>query len=191
MRNYLSVIIVVIFCSCQFKQHARMKDFSKNDTIKVFFFPGIIETNVRIKCKDLSLTCKEENAMDSVISIDSVEFNKILNFVANKKRKVFEKYEEHCDCRIVVNHKDKYVCFGEGRSSSELNADNLEMSYFIKSKVGYFDYFSESDLQHSIEIQNYGIPATYHYYRHQPHIITKEAVTVLLVLNTTKKYRPL
>lgn len=158
-----------------------MRDSVKGDTIKVFFFAGLIETTVRIRCEDISLTCKNETHIDSLVFLDSIEYNKISNFIRNDKQKEFEVYEKQCDCRIILNNNDKFVCFGEGKSSLELNPADLEMSYFIKSKTGYYDYFSESDLKRTIEIQKFGMPDTYHFHKNPPNNTPKEAVKILLV----------
>ncbi len=156
---FLLGTIACLLCSCHQQEP---KYNSQYDSIIVAYYPYLFETSVAITCKDMERNMQKSN--NSIVNYISVEdYHHFCDILNNRKHA-----ESPCEARIFIQMDTVKICLGDFMTCAcdiediGLNI-TLEEIYWIKSIIGYYNWFKDDDLIYDAGIQQFGVPHNYHY----------------------------
>lgn len=145
-------------------QISKKDGISLNESIKVGFYKGMIETSVRIT-EELMIDNMQESEISDTIIIDNKDFEFLISHAC-----FFSTKDIVCsDARIIVQYKDDYICLGdltyeENKHMSRKDRRRLlYFSFFLKREIGYYNYIAPTDLKYQFELKKYKTPIDYKY----------------------------
>lgn len=162
MTIFIFVCLVFLLCSCQISKREAKTD--ERDTIFISYYPYIFDTNIRISCASMAKE-SSEIGLDSIIPIRKDYFDKMKLYIKNQQP---IQNTDGCDTRIYVRNGTSELCMGGFISclcdinDNDLEED-LECTYLIKWKSGYFNCFNKNELTNDKSIEKFGIPDDYNY----------------------------
>ena len=151
--------VTCLLSSC----HQKGPEYDKQyDSIIVAFYPYLYESSVSTTCKDMEHYMKQSNK--SIVKYINVEDYHHFCSILNKRKHI----EFSCESRIYIQMDTIKVCLG-GLISCACDNDGVgldispEENYWIKSIIGYYNWFKDDDLIYDTGIRQFGIPQNYHY----------------------------
>jgi hypothetical protein len=153
---------------------------SQKKKIEVVYFTGNPEFPIHISEKDIKqLNCDTSET----ISISRADFEFIIDGLQNKKiindsRKITP--------LIYLKLDTLERFFGDSNYITNINGNKYKTDdyflYFIRCKIGYYNYLDKEDLLYRIEIKKFGIPKDYRYKLSDRNKPKKEINKVILIL---------
>ncbi len=162
-KMLVSLCAIIAFADCHNKRTTEQIG-NINDSIIVSYYPYMFESTERVTCSSMA----EETAkipVDSIVYLQMEDFNEIKAFVTMPH---VIRDTIGCDSRMYVRYNKKVVCIGNISSClCDMDGNKLESNskivYMIKWRAGYFNCFSEHELEFDETIGMFGIPIDYTY----------------------------
>ena len=153
---------------------------SQKKKIEAVYFIGNPEFPIHISEKDIKqLNCDTPET----ISISRADFEFIIDGLQNKKN-INDSKNIIPLIYLKVDTLERF--FGDSNYITNINGDKYKTDdyflYFVRSKIGYYNYLDREDLLYRIEIKKFGIPKDYKHKLSDRTKPSKEINKVFLIL---------
>lgn len=177
-----SLVILSLYISC--KENKKDNNIQEKKTISLFYLTGKIETVSKLTCDYFynNAEIKKESADTIIISLK--DFKRIDFFLNNSK---LMNKKSDCDIRMMLKFENNKICIGELNCTNNNYGQTLQTDlsniYLIKKLSGYFNYFSEEELQNDETIKRYGVPDNYNYLKNLSSLERQEGLKIVFTYN--------
>lgn len=159
MLLYFALFINVCCCT-------KNRTPSKNiEGISVLFLPGSVDSNIPYTCNDFKEYMNRN--YDDTIFLNNQEYDSLKTGLKHLYEHRHQGGSRECDIRLFVQMDSIELGFGTFNCACDIDGHELSgdsyVSYLLKCKSTYYNYFAEEDLYYDQDIEKYGVPSNYRY----------------------------
>lgn len=156
------VLLTIISCKQGYKKGT---NFPNNEGISVLFLPGAVLTNIPYTNDVFRNNMPTQ--YDDTIYLKPQEYDSLKTGLKHLYEHRHQGGSRECDIRLFVQMDSIELGFGTFNCACDIDGHELSgdsyVSYLLKCKSTYYNYFAEEDLYYDQDIEKYGVPSNYRY----------------------------